>query len=145
MKIKFKWLIAASMFIASALTMPANAQFVGYQSVPQPMPSYSGIAPSSPRSSSPYGYSYNYAPTPAPAPQKEVKQVTMYKVENNGNLTKCLGKVEISNSGVVVIAVRENGTWLGTRGIVYAIDERDPLYQYFDYHVRITSGQQYLF
>lgn len=144
MTTKIKRLLATSVIIA-AVASSARAQFVGYQDVPQSLPNYSGIAPSHsvPSVSPSYGYGNGYAPIPLA--QKQVKQVTMYKVENNGTLTKCLGKVEISRSGATVVAVRDNGTWRGTCGIVYAIDERDPMYQYFDYHARIASGQLYLF
>ena len=131
--------------LVAATSISASAQFVHYQDVPQPSMGYSGIAPS-PRSSSSYGgYSggYNYAP--APQPQKQVQQVTMYKVGNDGSLTKTLGKIEISNSGVILVSVRNNGSWWGTRGIVYAINERDPMYQYFNYQVRSADGALYLF
>ena len=134
----------AILFITSAfaLSLTANAQFVHYQDVPQSLPSYSGIGPS--RSSSYSGYNnYNY--TPVPQPQKEVKQVTLYKVDNNGNLSKTLGKIEISSNGAFLISVRNNGSWWGTRGTVYAISERDPLYQYFNYQVRSADGTLFLF
>lgn len=144
---KFKLIVFLTVVFAAAVSFAADAQFVHYESVDQPMPSYSGIAPSRTPSLPSYNYgpAFSSAPTPAPQPQKQVQQVTMYKVENNGNLTKCLGKIEISNSGVILVSVRENGSWWGTRGIVYAISERDPLYQYFNYHVRSASGTQYLF
>lgn len=143
MKSKFK---ATILFVVSAfaLSLTANAQFVHYEDVPQSLPSYSGIGPSS-RSSSSYGGYGNYNYTPAPQPQKEVKQVTMYKVENNGNLSKTMGKIEISSNGAFLVSVRNNGSWWGTRGIVYAISERDPLYQYFNYQVRSADGALYLF
>lgn len=143
----FKHVAALAVVLATASSTGASAQFVHYQDVPQPSMGYSGIAPSSRSSSSYGGYSggYNYTPAPQPQPQKQVQQVTMYKVGYNGNLTKTLGKIEISNSGVILVSVRNNGSWWSTRGIVYAIDERDPMYQYFNYQVRSADGTQYLF